>query len=109
MIKVVSASAALVLAVVGGVHRSESDEVLARVDHLVYATPDLQAGVDRAEKLLGIRAAPGGRHPGRGTRNALIALGPASYLEIMAPDPDQDAPTEPRWFDVDALPQPRLV
>src|SRR5919204_2420548 len=109
MIKVVSASAALVLAVVGGVHRSESDEVLARVDHLVYATPDLQAGVDRAEKLLGIRAAPGGQHPGRGTRNALIALGPSSYLEIIGPDPAQPRPSNGRPFGMDSLTAPKLV
>src|SRR5919109_2901188 len=109
MIKVVSASAALVLAVVGGVHRSESDEVLARVDHLVYATPDLQAGVDRAETLLGIRAAPGGQHPGRGTRNALVALGPTSYLEIIGPDPAQPKPSGPRRFGIDDLEAPRIV
>jgi hypothetical protein len=51
-----------------------SGALLARVDHLVYATSDLQTGVDRIEELLGVLAAPGGQHLGRGTRNALLSL-----------------------------------
>ena len=78
-------------------------------DHLVYATPDLQVGVDRIERLIGVRAAAGGQHPGRGTRNALVALGPATYLEIIGPDPEQPNPKEPRPFGIDGLREPRLV
>jgi hypothetical protein len=69
----------------------------------------VEAGVERLERLLGVRATPGGQHLGRGTRNALLALGPDSYLEIIAPDPDQPRPAEPRWFGIDALQEPRLV
>ena len=79
------------------------------VDHLVYATPDLQRGVERIEGLLGVRATPGGQHPGRGTRNALVALGPATYLEIIGPDPEQPTPKEPRPFGIDGLREPRLM
>jgi Glyoxalase-like domain len=88
---------------------SRSGDVLARVDHLAYATPDLERGVAEIEKLLGVRATPGGQHPGRGTRNALVALGPTSYLEIVGPDPDQPPPKEPRSFGLDSLAAPRLV
>jgi glyoxalase-like protein len=86
-----------------------SEEAARRVDHLVFGTPDLALGIERIESLLGIAATAGGQHPGRGTRNALVALGPSAYLEIIGPDPDQPAPAVPRTFGIDRLTSPRLV
>ena len=78
------------------------------LDHLVYATTDVGKSVDELEKCLGVRAASGGQHPGRGTRNALIALSSSSYLEIVGPDADQAPPGVQRWFGIDAISNPRL-
>ena len=56
-----------------------------------------------------MRAAHGGRHQGRGTRNALIALSENAYLEIVGPDPEQPDVSGPRWLGIDDLTAPRLV
>ena len=78
------------------------------LDHLVYATPDLEATCRDLEIRLGVRASAGGQHPGRGTHNALISIGPKAYLEIIGPDPLQPE-TRPVWFDIDRLTAPKLI
>lgn len=79
------------------------------LDHLVYATHNLADTVDALHAQLGVAPSAGGQHPTLGTRNALLALGPRVYLEIVGPDPDQPAPASPRWFGIDSLSEPRLV
>ncbi len=77
------------------------------LDHFILGCDDLDRGIDFVEKHTGVRAAFGGVHPGRGTRNALLSLGERRYLEIMAPDPAQKlTPQIPRLRE---LKEPHIV
>jgi len=80
----------------------------ARIDHLVVTAPSLAAGAEYVRAALGVELQPGGRHPRMGTHNSLLRLGPATYLEVIAIDPEAQAEL-PRWFRLDHGGPPRLA
>lgn len=76
-------------------------------DHMLLGCNDLDQGVEFVERHLGVRAAFGGVHPGRGSRNALLSFGERRYLEIIALDPAQPQSADERGlYRLDA---PRLI
>ena len=74
---------------------------MSALDHLVVAASDLDQGARWVKELLGVALEPGGRHTDFGTHNRLLSLGPDSYLEVIAIDPDAPDPGRPRWFELD--------
>ena len=75
-------------------------------DHMAIAARTLDEG---AAWLAGhgLTLEPGGRHPGMGTHNRLMSLGPGEYLELIAPDPEADV--RPCWFGLDGFDSPPRV
>ncbi len=81
--------------------------MLENLDHILLGCRHLEEGITHLERLSGYRAAFSGVHPGRGTHNALLKMGPHAYLEILAPDPQQ---SELTWFrQLASLSEPLLI
>jgi hypothetical protein len=75
--------------------------MVARLDHLTVVAPSLEVGAAYVEARLGVSPDAGRTHPGMGTHNRLLALGPDVYLEVISADPHAAPVTRPRWFALD--------
>jgi hypothetical protein len=68
--------------------------VSLRIDHVLYAVADLDAGATRLEEELGLESVPGGTHPAWGTANRVVQLGP-DYVELIGvADPEVAATSD---------------
>ena len=56
---------------------------MLRLDHVVYAVPDLDEAAVRFRKEFGLDSTEGGRHERWGTANRIVPLGD-QYLELVA-------------------------
>lgn len=81
---------------------------VSHLDHAVVVCDSLAQGVAWCEAVLGVVPGPGGRHPLMGTHNRLLPLGTPdgamAYLELIAIDPEAEAPPadgRARWFGMD--------
>ncbi len=82
---------------------------MPELDHLIFASPDLAAGVDHIRSLAGAEPVVGGPHPGHGSCNELLTFDDRTYFEIIGIDPEQPDPSHPRPFGLDDLETPKLV
>lgn len=65
-----------------------------RVDHVVWGVADLDRAAAQVLADYGLASVPGGRHPGWGTANRIIPLGP-DYLELLAVVDEAEAAADP--------------
>ena len=86
-----------------------SNDLLDKVDHIVFCAPTLEDGIDYILELTGVQATYGGRHITKGTHNAIFKIGPHAYFEILAPDPENKDISPPRWMGIDLIKEPRIT
>jgi len=79
------------------------------LDHLLYATSDVDATVRDLEERFGVEFGGGGRHAAWGTRNRILPLGDDLYLEVIGPDESRPEMAGQRILGVDQMEAPALA
>ena len=54
------------------------------IDHVIYATADLDAAASRFDTEFRLNSVAGGRHEGLGTHNRIVPLAHGSFIELLA-------------------------
>jgi hypothetical protein len=75
--------------------------IAAAFDHLIVAAATLEQGEEFIESRTGARPQRGGKHVLMGTHNSVLKIGPRTYLEVIAIDPEAKTPARARWFELD--------
>jgi hypothetical protein len=75
-------------------------ETMLSLDHITISALTLEAGVAHVRQALGVDIPFGGVHRSMGTHNHLMRLAKDVFLEVIAPDPENQ-PQRPRWFALD--------
>jgi len=83
--KIASAALVMPLLSLSPLRGQEAMTLDVGLDHLILATTSLTRGMEEFTRLTGVVPRRGGQHPGRGTENALVSLGPGHYLALLAP------------------------
>ena len=78
---------------------------MLQLDHIAFTAPSREVGRAAFAEATGVILPDGGQHPAMGTHNAVGALGGERYVEVIAIDPEGEAPVVPRWFGLDDRPQ----
>jgi hypothetical protein len=83
---------------------------MLQLDHLIVSGSDLPSARSFCEGALQVEMTTGGAHPIFQTHNAVMGLQDQVYLEAISANPDVDAPSRPRWYDLDRFEgAPRLT
>jgi len=80
-----------------------------KLDHIVYAVPNLEEAMNWFEEQTGIRPVFGGHHTTQGTKNAILKLGDQCYLELLALDEENKTISAPRWMGIDLITAPKIT
>jgi hypothetical protein len=84
-------------------------KLVREVDHLIYCVPNLEEAIAWFEEQAGVRPVVSGKHPTKGTRNALVNLGNKCYLELLAADYENTSFNGNRWMGVDTIETPTMT
>lgn len=68
------------------------------LDHIIVCVADLSSATRLFEERFGVTTVGGGKHPGHGTENSIIPLGP-NYIELLTVSDPIEAASSPfgRW------------